>query len=1314
MAPKKKQEGRETYYSALTGRINYRFSQGHQYTKQFKLHRDEMRQEYKRVRGGRTPYNYRLMGEFLVTDLYFDQDEETNTYHFMHRGGKNTKTREFWGFHEGNWTMPATPEMNALGKWWANYWSGYEHSVKFVKVLSVSKCDDLERFTKFVSAYFDVDPLRDSLLPTYEVRRSQDHATVREEAHRERIMINSYLAQMPMFGTATLSLFGASNFSSLENLCVPEYLTRHLTRTDNLIELGTVLRHICLNDEYLSCVLPRAPDSSAFQTITNMLPRLLQATAELMEPLHNPKRVIDRVTEDMKLLVQLVGTCSTDLVPIAEKYHCSVYLVDVNGSVFYAYRPSTETVNSHVNAIVGVTYNNHLYPIECENTSIRASIIQRFIRTGEFANQKSNVDLCNRKRHVHAPEPPKKKGPGRPSFDEVWKAKMVNSAIEPLLDPSMEDLLEPENANKYICFTCPNINDVYDFLVRNDRVCQGGLTGGRSLTRWRMAQGRKICSQIQTSTQLITRDPFYTVNVVLHKYYGLEKEFSALNLGSWFFMLFDGEVRMTTESRVPGKTPTGPCALCPEPAVEIDHIVPLSRGGSNEPENLQGLCKACNNEKSDKLTGVALPPFNRGSVRRGCGKPIHMPYTMDSLRSEFNENMQKMLYTDKGVWGVPSFRTERAYVTRDELSVLRSEVQILGFDCDKQYSTCLYKNEHAWMRFSLFDCIEPFNLIKDRITPGYYRIVDFADPRDPSWEGPGGYPHVWVIEHHHNGTLRPSDVPEVLRASAVFPPQLFQAVVRELYRHDPSISKKMANFAVGLCDCVETNNVRDHIVTPSLQEIYHYTLMNLGQNFAQLGSEVKVEKCQRDNMGDFYEMTAESTSTRSKLLRPISDQVRATAAIWASRMYRKHFLTGPQKIVAVYKDQLIFTTPWGPGGEEIPPSVLVDLPIGSAPFDWTYSREDPKWDMVDRIFDAAPDIPVTGVRVHTYDTRTSVNKDYPDLVKAIQTGKSVCILGAAGTGKTFVARKALKGRGGVLAPTNSAARVARGDGVTFHRFFGFNSKMPPDLSSRSSIPSPLWVDEGSMVSGQMWRALYDIHRQFGEGSDCPNPVQIICTGDPDQCLPVEPHSQLMRGEETYLEDVPCIMDMFSLKYTLGYNHRSDDEPEWVRVCDLLRAGSPWTPSVTMSLENLLEKDLERPKVVCYHNVVRLDINKKMAQIWKEKIKTREVTGQYCIGMPVVCKVNDPDGHYSNNDPFSIRDADDTAVYLQRDGPELVMPLADFCEKFQLAFAITVDCAQSKTFDWTYAVHEFADMDRRRRYTAFSRCRKLEQCVKLLL
>ncbi len=41
-----------------------------------------------------------------------------------------------------------------------------------------------------------------------------------------------------------------------------------------------------------------------------------------------------------------------------------------------------------------------------------------------------------------------------------------------------------------------------------------------------------------------------------------------------------------------------PCVYCGEPAHEVEHIVPLAGGGTNDWMNLTGACKSCNSSKS--------------------------------------------------------------------------------------------------------------------------------------------------------------------------------------------------------------------------------------------------------------------------------------------------------------------------------------------------------------------------------------------------------------------------------------------------------------------------------------------------------------------------------------------------------------------------------------------------------------------------------------------------------------------------------------------------------------------------------------------
>lgn len=44
----------------------------------------------------------------------------------------------------------------------------------------------------------------------------------------------------------------------------------------------------------------------------------------------------------------------------------------------------------------------------------------------------------------------------------------------------------------------------------------------------------------------------------------------------------------------------GLCAYCLGPASTIDHVIPLSRGGTNWPANLRPACKSCNSKKHIK------------------------------------------------------------------------------------------------------------------------------------------------------------------------------------------------------------------------------------------------------------------------------------------------------------------------------------------------------------------------------------------------------------------------------------------------------------------------------------------------------------------------------------------------------------------------------------------------------------------------------------------------------------------------------------------------------------------------------------------
>ena len=100
----------------------------------------------------------------------------------------------------------------------------------------------------------------------------------------------------------------------------------------------------------------------------------------------------------------------------------------------------------------------------------------------------------------------------------------------------------------------------------------------------------------------------------------------------------------------------GRCAVCGTPiaaegpaGAELDHKVPRTRGGDNDPANLQGLCRACNNAKSTQCSNCTLECRTCGWAFPDQYRPVKLRpdiiLRLNTLAQQSNQDVDRLANT---------------------------------------------------------------------------------------------------------------------------------------------------------------------------------------------------------------------------------------------------------------------------------------------------------------------------------------------------------------------------------------------------------------------------------------------------------------------------------------------------------------------------------------------------------------------------------------------------------------------------------------------------------------------------------------------
>ena len=506
------------------------------------------------------------------------------------------------------------------------------------------------------------------------------------------------------------------------------------------------------------------------------------------------------------------------------------------------------------------------------------------------------------------------------------------------------------------------------------------------------------------------------------------------------------------------------CTMCglQSEIFEIDHITPLSSGGTNEIENLQPLCPDCHRLKteSERENGEYDDDEDMSELQEA---------------SNFNQNVfQNVISTD-------SFKTWQ-FVERLNDEVELNEETVKKIDMNKCRNNLLYYSKYEFPVFSVMDSVVQFNPT-DEVKVGYYYVeTENIFP----FRGCGWYSHPIVKLGLKDQLIEKIHIKFKLESSKQLPKDHFQKHIDKLleaFLCEPILQKLCVNTFIGLMGKMK------HTKCDTRFTLCKYEAANL---LCNPGTFI-VNHLINEEQTTLYQSKRKQNVVLDSTMYPIFTQILHMEAM---------HLYETEKLVKSF------------GGVVLDRNTDAIRYIERVPFNITeyfwddektvlkYKWENPKALMTETRPRMARE-PVEGLS-QMFTLKWEIQYDYEmhaktKAIEIVDKRKSLHLDGRAGTGKSFLTNQiieVIKERNlnfVAFSPTNKGARII--NGVTIDSMYYALKKNKGALNKFKKIDVVI-VDEVSMMQERFYNLFVTIKKISPE-------TMFIIAGDFEQLPPVK-------------------------------------------------------------------------------------------------------------------------------------------------------------------------------------------------------------------